>query len=58
MSAEIPEEVVKKIRDFMAKGCTGHVTLHFNEGHINSYEIRETGNVARKETLDSRAKVS
>ena len=50
---EIPERVVEKIKTFMREGSTGSVTLHFNEGRVSSYDIRETGAIRRTKTVDT-----
>jgi len=50
--SEIPAKVVEKIKLFMRERATGSVTLHFNEGHINAFEIKEHASVQRSNGAD------
>lgn len=45
----IPEELAKRIREFLEKAKTGKVSLNVNQGRVESWDITEHGRVARKE---------
>ena len=50
--SEIPAKLVEKIRQFIRDGCTGNITLHFNQGRVLSYEIHEKAAVRGEKAVD------
>lgn len=45
MTIDIPVEVLDKIREFLAAGKTGSVTLDIKEGRILAWKVTEHGRV-------------
>jgi hypothetical protein len=44
----IPEELAKRIREFLESARTGKIALHIKEGRVNAWEITEQGRVAQE----------
>lgn len=50
----IPEELAKRIREFLKSAKTGRIALHVKQGRVNEWEITEQGRLSHE--LDNKTR--